>query len=597
MSTIQLINPTFFKANTSGVSGVVGYESKSNRIVRYELLPPPIGANHLDLTFSGNWVGAGTTPNTLLFYIGTDPGSHSNAGHDAESTGQLIRTNGTYNYTGAADIVLMPNTVYYVWVFPASTTFGWVYWSRELGDAVAQASGGAYSTLSATAGTLGKQQTLTVTRYNAGYTHAISYAVGSATGQICSKTADTEIPWTPPLDLAYQITESAQGSAIITITTYNGNTELGSLTTTVQLSVPDSVIPSVSASWRDGSPAFDLMGTLVQSVSHLVVDISAAGILGSRITGTSMTLAGEPYTGGLIAAAGAIDLIVTATDSRGRKSHHSYPISVAEYAFPTISLSAHRCTVDGVADEMGEYAYVSVSGTASVVNGNNRANIVLTYADQMASHSCEAGSISWSTIIPAPSVSSMPIKATIVDLLTSSPTAEMVLSIGYATMDFFAGGKGIAFGTTAKEPGFTCAMDANFTGGLQLGGKALVDVIYPVGSIYMSANDVSPAAFLGGTWERIENRFLLAAGSSYAAGVTGGEAAHTLTVNEMPSHRHSIGAQALDPSAPRHDTYFNSSITNAAANTWYAVTSYVGGGQAHNNMPPYLAVYIWKRIS
>ena len=199
-------------------------------------------------------------------------------------------------------------------------------------------------------------------------------------------------------------------------------------------------------------------------------------------------------------------------------------------------------------------------------------------------------------MVEAPSAHTLEITADLLDRI-ATVRRSMTLSVGYATLDFLAGGKGIAFGTTAKDLGFTCAMAANFTGGLRLGGKALVDVIYPVGSIYMSANNVSPAAFLGGTWERIENRFLLAAGSSYAAGATGGEAAHTLTLNEMPSHRHSVGAQSLDPSAPRHDTYFNSSITNAAANTWYAVTSYVGGGQAHNNMPPYLAVYIWKRIS
>ena len=55
----------------------------------------------------------------------------------------------------------------------------------------------------------------------------------------------------------------------------------------------------------------------------------------------------------------------------------------------------------------------------------------------------------------------------------------------------------------------------------------LINLIYPIGSIYMSVNNVSPASFLGGTWEAIQDRFLLAAGSSYSAGSTGGEATHT----------------------------------------------------------------------
>lgn len=74
----------------------------------------------------------------------------------------------------------------------------------------------------------------------------------------------------------------------------------------------------------------------------------------------------------------------------------------------------------------------------------------------------------------------------------------------------------------------------------------LLDLIYPVGSIYMSANAVSPESFLGGTWTQLKDRFLLAAGDSYAAGKTGGAAthahttgAHTLTADEMPAHTHS----------------------------------------------------------
>ena len=63
----------------------------------------------------------------------------------------------------------------------------------------------------------------------------------------------------------------------------------------------------------------------------------------------------------------------------------------------------------------------------------------------------------------------------------------------------------------------------------------IADLVYPVGSIYMSVNSTSPATLFGGTWTQIQDTFLLAAGSTYAAGATGGEATHTLTENEMPS--------------------------------------------------------------
>ena len=83
-----------------------------------------------------------------------------------------------------------------------------------------------------------------------------------------------------------------------------------------------------------------------------------------------------------------------------------------------------------------------------------------------------------------------------------------------------------------------------------MGGKALLNAIYPVGSIYMSVNSTSPATLFGGTWERIKDRFLLAAGDAYAAGGTGGEATHTLTEGEMPAHSHVPNTDAAHPSRP-----------------------------------------------
>lgn len=128
---------------------------------------------------------------------------------------------------------------------------------------------------------------------------------------------------------------------------------------------------------------------------------------------------------------------------------------------------------------------------------------------------------------------------------------------------------------------------------------SLINLVYPVGSIYMSVNSVSPASFLGGTWERIQDTFLLAAGTTYSAGSTGGEATHTLTKDEMPSHNHDYQKPVLNYVGGSSYLTVNgttsgwrgsdASGTNSVKNT--------GGGQAHNNMPPYLAVYVWKRTA
>ena len=118
---------------------------------------------------------------------------------------------------------------------------------------------------------------------------------------------------------------------------------------------------------------------------------------------------------------------------------------------------------------------------------------------------------------------------------------------------------------------------------------------YPVGSIYLSVSSNSPAALFGGTWEQIMDRFLLGAGNSYTLGATGGEATHVLTVAEMPSHNHLIymGNGSYNPSGiwGARDVYNLSSAASAS------ITGDAGGYQPHNNMPPYLVVYIWKRVA
>ena len=116
--------------------------------------------------------------------------------------------------------------------------------------------------------------------------------------------------------------------------------------------------------------------------------------------------------------------------------------------------------------------------------------------------------------------------------------------------------------------------------------------IYPIGSIYISAVSTSPSTLFGGSWERIKDTFLLAAGDKYSAGAKGGEATHTLTVSEMPSHYHnSQGWARLSGGSNGNQALLADGIdTNLH-------TLSTGGGQAHNNMPPYLAVYVWKRTA
>lgn len=149
---------------------------------------------------------------------------------------------------------------------------------------------------------------------------------------------------------------------------------------------------------------------------------------------------------------------------------------------------------------------------------------------------------------------------------------------------------------------------------------------YPVGSIYMSVESTSPASLFGGTWERIKDKFLLSAGDTYAAGGTGGssQADHTHTL----SHTHSLNDNGWaqisihksggtyiryreKQGATSYSTSYRGGLSSAASETYSgdtfgaclagstggANTTTTSGASVVNNMPPYLTVYVWKRVS
>lgn len=145
----------------------------------------------------------------------------------------------------------------------------------------------------------------------------------------------------------------------------------------------------------------------------------------------------------------------------------------------------------------------------------------------------------------------------------------------------------------------------NYDGSVFVNGKSLLDLTYPVGSIYMSVNATSPQTLFGGTWTRLVDRMLIGAGSYYKVGDTGGETTHRLTANEIPSHTHpaqnggTFYASQGNYTAPINGvqsgvSYGGSGPTAGVMQTNIAA---VGGNAAHNNMPPYRAVYMWQRTA
>lgn len=492
------------------------------------------------------------------------------------------------------------------------------------------------STVSATNTNLNSASTITITRASSSFTHTLTYSFGSTTGTIVSKTTSTSVSWTPALTLANQIPNAVSGTCTITCDTYNGSTKIGSKTCTLTLTVPASVKPtmtSVTATRVDGDvPA--AWAIYVQNKSKATVTINgAAGAYGSTISSYSISGGGysstaSSFTTGLLAASGTITFTAKVTDSRGRVSDaKTVSISVVAYSAPSFSsYISQRATSAGVINDDGTYIRGLISFSYATCSSKNTITCATYYKKSSATSwtnankSFSSGTASTFGGGAISTESSYDVKYTITDAFTTVTIIDMV-STASVLMDFKAGGKGIAIGKVSEKDK---TLEIADSWELEVHGKKLIDYIYPIGSIYLSVNSTSPATLFGGSWTQLKDRFLLGAGSTYSSGATGGAATHKLSVAEMPSHAHDtpffnnmtnngemksdfigVFGKGVTASQALKDTGQTSTMemwwinqTNTAeGNEWAYLTSAKGSGSAHNNMPPYLVVYMWKRTA
>lgn len=135
--------------------------------------------------------------------------------------------------------------------------------------------------------------------------------------------------------------------------------------------------------------------------------------------------------------------------------------------------------------------------------------------------------------------------------------------------------------------------------------KELLLKAHPINSYFITESNDNPSDLFGGTWIKVEGKFLLGSSSSHAVGSTGGEETHTLSINEMPKHYHR-SLKYVTPDGGSFDC--NAGGATLSGSNWHIdwvggggrdpyVTGYAGESKSHNNMPPFKTVNIWKRIS
>lgn len=386
--------------------------------------------------------------------------------------------------------------------------------------------------LSATSINAGTSVTLTITRASSNFTHDAYFTFGTRTYSI-GKGLTTTGTYTIPLECLDQVPNATVGIGTIRLYTLNGGTIVGSHDVGVTINVPSNIVPSFSSlsitRVDNGVPSS--WGVYVQGKSKATLTINGAvGTYGSSIV--KYTIQGGGYSGtsntlttGTLNTSGTNTFTATITDSRGRTATKTVTCSVVDYESPKInSFTAVRCNSSGTESDEGTYVKVTPNLTYSTVSSKNTLNAVVAYKT--------AAATSWSSNITVTSGKSVIIggggisvntsyhvRLTINDSFSSS-VMTVDIPTASTTLDFRKGGKGIAIGKVAESDGLEVDWVAKFNKqvdmngvtnlkstvnissktNLKLGGINLIDMFYPVGSIYMSAVSTNPSNFMGGTW-------------------------------------------------------------------------------------------------
>ena len=374
---------------------------------------------------------------------------------------------------------------------------------------------------------------------------------------------------------------------------------------------------------------------------------------GSTVTSVSTKFEGQTYnsssfTTGTVQGSGTLSYVITVTDSRGRTASKSGSVTVSAYSSPSLTnVTARRANSSYVVDEAsGTYALLHFKvGFTSLSNKN----VTSFYIQYRAS-----GTSSWTKInswdnnytleqdykagnLFTSATSSYEVAFGVKDSFMSDYSWKVVtVTPTYTLINFGKDGKSLTFfgqdGNSAntltingdlainsvkENTSSTKLLVANGSTVMYRDWNKLVNSIksamYPVGSVYITYNNVNPGTFLGGTWVQFgQGRTLIGQGTgndgstsmSFTAESSGGEYKHKLSAEEMPSHYHNVVLNddknellRIHYSRGTWGIYNEPNRNCGGVNTSAVITNSQGGSGYHNNLSPYITVYFWKRTA
>ena len=447
-------------------------------------------------------------------------------------------------------------------------------------------------------------------------------------GTIASGTTSPSFSYTIPTDWEKNIPDSTSGIATFTLETISGSTSVGSKTVNATIKVRSGVVPSIgTVSISDTNSICAGIGQYVQSQSKLKITIATSGNQGSTITSVSTKFNGQTYSGSTfttqaIQNSGTLSYTITVTDSRGRTATKSGSVSVTAYNPPSLTnVSAKRANSSYVIDESsGTYALLHFKVGFTGLSNKNVTSFYIRYR--------ASGATSWTKINSWANNYTLEQDYKADNLFTSTTTTyEIAFGVKdkfmsdyswqivtvtptYTLINFGKDGKSLTFfgqdGNNANRLTVNGDLAINSvkentssTKMLVNGGNTVMyrdwnklvssikSAMYPVGSVYITYNNVNPGTFLGGTWERFgQGRTLVGEGTgndgstsmSFTANDTGGLYNHSMV-------RDDIGY------------IYYGALLNSNGNQM--------GVHDHNKnmkteiplLQPYITVYFWRRTA
>ena len=472
-------------------------------------------------------------------------------------------------------------------------------------------------------------------------------------GTIASGTTTPSFSYTIPTDWEKNIPDSTSGIATFTLETISGSTSVGSKTVNATIKVRSGVVPSIgTVSISDTNSICAGIGQYVQSQSKLKFSIATSGNQGSTITSVSTKFNGQTYSGSTfttqaIQNSGTLSYTITVTDSRGRTATKSGSVNVVAYNPPSLTnVSAKRANSSYVIDESsGTYALLHFKVGFTGLSNKNVTSFYIQYRASGASswtkinswannytleQDYKAGNLFTST------TTTYEIAFGVKDKFMSDYSWQIVtVTPTYALINFGKDGKSLTFfgqdGNNANRLTVNGDLAINSvkentssTKMLVNGGNTVMyrdwnklvnsikSAMYPVGSVYITYNNVNPGTFLGGTWERFgQGRTLVGEGtgndgstsmSFTTAGDTGGK--YKNTHYHVTSFGWDMNAfYAGKPDGAKNGDYNRTSVIpngyviNAGSSQTSQSRLNWTDDRTISNVQPYIVVFFWRRTA